>query len=161
MRTAPGSPPAYLCAAAALAVSLLAASCSGHVPELGGVEFRLAVRPPAPGGGRGAEQLAVFVAARDKDGFRDLAALHILHDVEELLWTLTPETWTRGDLGKETWIGATGLSVPEVGTLPRGLYRVILEDLAGDSDTISFTLGSGLERGAAFPTLRRIGDSVA
>lgn len=107
------------------------------------------------------EQLSVFAAVRDEDGFKDLAALHVLHDGEEFVWTLTPETWTRNDRNKEAWVGGTGLSTPDHSTLPRGMYRVVLEDLAGESDEGTFFLGTGIEIGAAAPVLRRTGDSVA
>jgi len=148
-------------AAAVLTAAALSVSCSGHAPELAAVEYRLALRPLDPRGTRVSEQLAVFAAARDEDGFKDIAALHILHDQSEYLWTFTPETWTRNDRNKEIWLGGTGLSVPDFGALPRGLYRVVLEDLAGDSDEASFSLGPGLETGASFPAIRRTGDSVS
>jgi|GEM_PF-770867 len=147
--------------AAVLTAAALSVSCSGHAPELVSLEYRLALRPRDPRGTRVSEQLAVFAAARDEDGLKDIAALHVLHDQSEYLWTLTPETWTRNDRNKETWLGGTGLSAPDSGALPRGLYRVVLEDLAGESAEATFTLGSGLETGASFPVIRRTGDSVS
>ena len=150
-----------LSAALALASTAAVVSCSGHPPELAAVEYRLALRPLDPKGVRIAEQLSVFAAARDEDGFKDLAALHILNDESEYLWTLTSETWTRNDRSKETWVGGTGLSTPEGGALPRGLYRVVLEDLAGDSVQTSFTLGAGIEKAASFPVILKDGTLVS
>ncbi len=142
------------------ATALLASACSGHAPELAALEYRLALRPADPRGTRMTEQLSVFAAVRDEDGYKDLAALHVLHDGEEFVWTLTPETWTRNDRNKETWVGGTGLSAPDHRALPRGMYRVVLEDLAGESDEGTFFLGTGIETGAESPVLRRTGDSV-
>ena len=141
--------------------ALLGSSCSGHAPELVSLEYRLNLRPADPRGASASEQLSIFAAVRDEDGVKDLAALHVLHDGRETYWTLTPETWTRNDRGKETWVGGTGLSPVDARALPRGLYRVVLEDLAGDSDETTFSIGDGIEKGAAFPVLRRTGDSVS
>lgn len=141
--------------------SLLGSSCSGHAPELVSLEYRLSLRPLDIRGATASEQLSVYAAVRDEDGVKDLAALHVLHDGREVYWTLTPETWTRSDRGKETWVGGTGLSAADARSLPRGLYRVVLEDLAGDSDKASFFIGEGIEKGAAFPVIRRTGDSVS
>lgn len=146
-----------LCAGAAF----LGSSCSGHAPELVSVEYRLSLRPRDPRGASVSEQLSIFAAVRDEDGVKDLAALHVLHDGREVYWTLTPETWIRNDRGKETWVGGTGLSPADARALPRGLYRVVLEDLSGDSDAASFSIGEGVEKGAAFPVIRRTGDSVS
>lgn len=149
-----------LTALALLAAVLPLLSCSGHLPELTAVEYRLSVSPLDSAGSEFGEQLSVFAAVRDEDGFKDLAALHVLHDESEYLWTLVPESWTRRDQNKEIWIGSTGLSSPDAGLLPRGLYRVVLEDLAGGSDQTSFTLGAGLEAGLEFPVIRKEGELV-
>lgn len=140
--------------------SVLVSACSGHAPELVSLEYRLALRPLDPRGDAVSEQLSVFAAVGDEDGFKDLAALHILHDLREVYWTLNPETWIRNDRGKETWLGGTGLSAPDARALPRGLYRVVLEDLSGDSDEATFSIGAGIEHGAVFPVIRRSGDAV-
>ena len=141
-------------AALCLLALVVSVSCSGHPPELAAVEYRLSLRPLDDKGNRVSEQLSVFAAARDEDGFKDLAALHVLHDGAEYLWSSGPESWTRREQGKETWIGVTGLSAPDGGPLPRGLYRIVLEDLGGDSDETSFSLGAGLGKGSTFPEAR-------
>ena len=140
---------------------VLFSSCSDHAPELASLEYRLALRPLDPQGAAVSEHLSLFAAVRDEDGIKDLAALHILHDGQELYWTLTPERWTRNDRGKETWLGGTGLSAPDSRALPRGVYRVVLEDLAGESDEVSFSIGTGIEKGASFPIIQKAGDSVS
>ena len=109
-RSTPGSRSTgglFLLGVTLAAAVLLGGSCSGHAPELASLEYRLALRPLDPRGTLVSEQLSVFAAVRDEDGIKDLAALHILHDGEELLWTLTSETWTRNDRNKETWVGGT------------------------------------------------------
>ena len=136
-------------------------SCSGHAPELVSVEYRLSLRPLDPNAKRVREQLAVSAAVKDEDGFKDLAALHVLHDGSEYAWTLSPDNWTKKEQNKETWISGVGLSTPDSDRIPRGLYRVVLEDLSGDSDETSFTLPSGLEVGASFPIVRLEGDRVS
>jgi hypothetical protein len=149
--------------AAALCIPALAVSvsCSGHPPELAAVEYRLSLRPLDDRGNRVSEQLSVFAAARDEDGFKDLAALHVLHDGAEYLWSVGPEAWVKREQGKETWIGVTGLSAPDGGPLPRGLYRIVLEDLGGDSDETAFSLGAGQGKVSAFPEVRfRDGSAV-
>lgn len=163
-RSTPGSRSTgglFLLGVTLAAAVLLGGSCSGHAPELASLEYRLALRPLDPRGTLVSEQLSVFAAVRDEDGIKDLAALHILHDGEELLWTLTSETWTRNDRNKETWVGGTGLSAPDARALPRGLYRVVIEDLSGESDEATFSIGTGIEKSSAFPVIRRAGDSVS
>jgi len=147
--------------AAYLGVFLISVSCSGHSPDLAAIEYRLSIRPLDPNGSRVLEQLSIFAAVRDEDGFKDLAALHVLHDESAYIWTLLPETWIKKDQSKETWVGATGLSSPDSGPLPRGLYRVVLEDLSGDSDETSFIIGNGIEKGAVFPEIRIKNDLVS
>ena len=150
----------FLTAFALLTSVLPLLSCSGHLPELTAVEYRLSVSPLDSAGSKLGERLSVFAAVRDEDGYKDLAALHVLHDESEYLWTLLPDSWTRRDQNKEIWIGSSGLATPDAGLLPRGLYRVVLEDLAGGSDQASFTLGAGLEAGLEFPVIRKENDWV-
>ncbi|MDD9987335.1 MAG: hypothetical protein OXQ31_13750 [Spirochaetaceae bacterium] len=88
--------------------------------------------------GRTYETLTLFARVSDADGLDDLDALYVMNDDAQLFWRLTPEVWVvdRSDSG--TWIGSTALAMPSDEPLPAGVYRVIVQDIAGQTAEESF-----------------------
>ena len=93
--------------------------------------------------GRTYETLTLFARVSDADGLDDLDALYVMNDAAQLFWRLTPEDWVvdRSDSG--TWIGSTALAMPSDEPLPAGVYRVIVQDIAGQTAEESFRIGGG------------------
>ena len=122
------------------AAAVLLGGCSGEQPRIFQQHWRLDV-VAQPDGDNQFERLTLFVQADDADGMEDLAALTVTHPQQELRWSLDAKQWSRVELKGESWFGgrlrAPG-NAPEGGTLPRGRYRVVLEDRAGEhaEDTI-------------------------
>lgn len=100
--------------------------------------------------GRTYETLTLFARVSDADGLDDLDALYVMNDQAQLFWRLTPEDWVvdRSDSG--TWIGSTALAMPEEEPLPAGVYRVIVQDIAGQTAEDSFRV-----TGSTGPEARR------
>ncbi len=143
------------CVAAAL---LLAAGCSVAPPELMAVGARLVVHATGPDGQKD-ERLSVFASVADRDGVGDIEYLYIVNDTEELCWTLTEETWQRFDEGSSVWLGANDLDAQGY-ALPRGTYRVILLDRAGERAEGSFSLSAPDTGGYKVPTVVLSGETL-
>jgi hypothetical protein len=124
----------------ALAVTAFAAllSCSGEAPSILSLRWTLVLRdaaayPPA-------ECLSVFISVEDADGRDDLESIFIAEDGYQLVWKLDKEHWTAKEEGGGYWIGSNALSMADGSVIPRGTYRVILRDVAGDGDETAFTV---------------------
>lgn len=142
---------------ALMAVAMLGlAACSISPPEIVAVTHRIVVVAD-PAGRR--EQLSVFASVADEDGAADLAELYVLCDEQELVWKLDYETWQRDDQGSSVWIGSNGL-VPAGKTIPRGDYRVVLVDLAGERAERQFSVNAPETGNYRVPTLRVAGTGV-
>ncbi len=79
------------------------------------------------------QKLSIFIVPYDGDGFEDLSTLYIIHDELELFWALTSEQWEQGEEKGNTWIGSNSIIMPELKDFPKGGYRIVLEDLSGES----------------------------
>lgn len=112
------------------------------------------------------EQLSVFVHAQDGDGIGDLEFLYVIHDESRLYWKLSADNWQRVEEGGSVWIGSSGLTRAEYGPVPRGRYRIIVIDRAGERDETALDLSAprlsvdgasssptGASRDPAFPAL--------
>jgi len=140
--------------AAALALS----SCEIHPPSFLAASARLYVEP-GPGGTR-VEKLSFFASVRDEDGAGDLEYLYLVHDGSELAWTLDAGNWIRRDEGQATWFGSNGLSRPDGGSLPRGEWRALAVDLAGERAEWRFTLSAPDTADRALPSLALAGEDA-
>ena len=86
------------------------------------------------------QELSVFVHTEDADGIEDIETIYVINDKEELYWTLNRETWAqRNELGI-TWIGSSSLILQGRQEYPAGRYRVIVQDLSGEFDEVSFSV---------------------
>jgi len=142
----------------ALAVILSSAGCSVAPPEVMSLGARLVVQAAGPEGGKD-ERLSVFVSVSDKDGVDDIDYLYIVHDGSELCWSLGRDEWQRDEEGSSVWLGSNDLDAPGA-TVPRGEYRVVIVDKAGERSERRFSL-SAPETGAYdVPTVRLSGTGV-
>ncbi len=139
---------AFLFLAAPLCLASLA--CAVHAPELGAISHRLIVA--SLGQGR-EERLSVFAAISDEDGVADISHIFIIHDESELYWELDSASWSQKEEGSRFFFGSNSLTAPPGEPLPRGSYRVLIYDLAGERSEGSFRLAAPATDGYELPTL--------
>ncbi|MFW5742524.1 MAG: hypothetical protein ACOCW3_00105 [Spirochaetota bacterium] len=141
---------AWLCGLAILGVLV---SCSGSAPEILFPDTRLAlVRDPSTGAV--AEVLRFYVALRDADGADDPARVFVVHDDSELFWELVRESWISFEYAGDQWYGVPEIRMPDGEDLPRGEYRLIVEDAALARAESTFFLGAEpASREEPFPRL--------
>jgi hypothetical protein len=137
-------------AAALLIAALCASSCGNKLPEVAAVEWRIESRPSAHGAAY--ESLSVFGSIKDEDGLDNVLELWIVNDASALAWKLTNEDWTKASEGGDTWMGGSSLATPELGPLPRGAYRLVAFDAAGQRAELAFGV-SGAFPSRAAPSL--------
>ncbi len=128
--------------------------CSGSPPEILHHDARLSLlREPAGGGV--AEVLRLFVAVRDPDGADDPLRIFVIHDAGAVYWEMDRSEWVRTEHSGELWYGMPDLRMPDGAALPRGRYRLIVEDAALTRDESSFYLTVPVpDRTHSFPSLR-------
>lgn len=143
-------------AVAALALGLGLVSCGSEAPELIAAEWRLEDRPAkeAP-----YESLSVFVNVKDGNPAENLDSIEVVHDAEGLSWKITDLSWTVQKSGADSWIGAADLASADYRPLPRGIYRIVVTNLAGQRTETSFSLPPA-QVGKAAPTLRNEGGKL-
>jgi hypothetical protein len=116
---------------ALLAVLTALSSCSGEKPEVYQQYWRLDVVAGPEGKGQH-ERLTLFAQADDADGYEDLAELRLYHRQEEVRWQVGADSWSRVQLTGENWVGSRALQPPDGQLIPRGSYRLVLKDRAGE-----------------------------
>jgi hypothetical protein len=121
-----------------LAASAILLACSGEAPSIVSLRWTLIQRDAASS--PPAECLSVFVSAEDADGRDDIESVYIAQDGSQLVWKLGKERWTAKEEGGGYWIGSNALSMADGSEIPRGTYRVILRDAAGDGDETAFVV---------------------
>ena len=132
---------------AILAPLCLLAACEAAAPEAHELFWKRVVFEDLRVG-RTYETLALFARVSDADGLQDLDALYIMNDDAQLFWRLTPQDWVIDRSDSDLWIGSTALAMPEDEPLPAGVYRVIVQDIAGQTAEIRFQI-AGSTRPAA------------
>lgn len=83
--------------------------------------------------------------------------LVLAHDGSELYWSLGPDDWLVRQEGSRLFIGSNGFKAPAGEALPRGRYRLMLYDLAGETAEASFDLAAPIGTGYALPSLALAG----
>ena len=81
------------------------------------------------------EQLSLFLKVADDDGFDDLDSLYLINDAAELFWEIDSSEWITGNMDEgegENWIGSNTITMQDLSGFPRGEYRVVLIDAAGE-----------------------------
>ncbi|MFP4431273.1 MAG: hypothetical protein ACLFPV_08495 [Spirochaetaceae bacterium] len=114
-----------------LALFFALSACTPRPPEILRVEgeVRLVTDRAA---GQEYEQLSLFVQAEDPDGFDDLDEVVLLNDESGLFWRIDRSSWVVVRDG--AWMGSAGLTMPFLGSFPRGEYRVVIYDAGGNSE---------------------------
>jgi hypothetical protein len=131
----------------------LLASCAVNPPGIVSVSHRLIVLPQE-GTLQREERLSVFAAVRDQDGIGDIEYLYIMHDESELYWTLTMDTWVQREEGGTVWLGSNGLEAEDSGLIPRGRYRALIVDKAGERNERPFSLSAPATADFSLPSIR-------
>jgi hypothetical protein len=128
----------FLAAVAFGAATFSIVACGGKPPEVSAVEWRLETRPSERGSPF--ESLSVFGSIKDEDGLDNIEEIWIVHDESSFAWKLTSAEWTKAEEGTDNWIGGSSLATPELGPLPRGKYRLVAIDAAGQKAESPFEL---------------------
>ncbi len=108
-------------------------SCDSAPPELQQVYWQLNVKDDVDMD-RVYEVLSLWVHARDEDGQDDLEYIYLIHDEAELMWELSSEQWAAAGQQGEEWIGSNSIVRPDLTDFPRGEYRIVVIDTAGERD---------------------------
>ncbi len=105
--------------------------CSGSPPEVLDLDFQVnAVKDRERD--IVSQKLSLFILPSDPDGYEDLDIIYIIHDSEELYWSLRSDEWQKVTRGGDTWIGSNSICMPNNSDLPSGRYRILLKDLSGE-----------------------------
>lgn len=147
--------------ALATLVTVALAACSAAPPVILYPEAQLfALRDPQSG--TVAERLRLFVAVDDPDGADDPARLYVVNDEADLYWEVEREGWVRVEHAGDTWFGVPDIGMPDGSALPRGAYRVIVEDRGLARDEAEFFLTARpLGATTRFPRLERLPEGLA
>ncbi|MFP4364769.1 MAG: hypothetical protein ACLFR1_12985 [Spirochaetia bacterium] len=113
------------------ALVLAFTSCGGAEPEIAQLAWQLNYRLD-PQLEDVYEELSVFLHISDEDGVDDIENIHIIHDTSELYWTLNENNWHVSDRSDEYWIGSNTIRNQDYSELPRGGYRLLVTDTAGE-----------------------------
>lgn len=89
----------------------------------------------------------------------DLDRLVLVHDGSELYWSLGPDDWLVRQEGSRLFIGSNGLRPPVGETLPRGRYRLMLYDLAGEASESSFEFLAPASAPYIVPSVKKAGST--
>ncbi len=130
--TSRGRRAAGLLAALGAIVLVLWTGCSGKPPEISRV-FARVIYSNDPATKANVEKLGVFLVASDADGMENLSSFYVINDDAELFWKVDNASWISSTAEGETWIGTTSLSMPDGGPIPAGTYRVVLQDVGGET----------------------------
>lgn len=153
--------PSKLLAAVVLPLLFLLASCSTSPPKIAETFWQLnLVRNPETG--KTHESLSLFLHVTDENGLSDLESIYLLNDSDELYWRLDSSNWQHSERNGELWVGSNSIEMPNLSPLPRGKYRVLLSNLAGErvTDSIYVSADRLNPAKAAFPTLSIAGGRV-
>jgi len=134
-------------------------SCAVNTPGFVSTSHRLIVLA-SDGTGAREERLSFFASLRDQDGIGDIDYLYVIHDESELSWTLTLDNWIRRDEGDAIWLGSNGLEPGDGGLMPRGRYRAVVVDKAGERDERIFNLSAPVTKDYSLPAIRLAGNQL-
>lgn len=143
----------------AVLLAAILSSCAINPPGIVSTSHRLIVQAVDAAGQR-EERLSFFASIKDRDGVGDIEYLFLMHDESELFWTITLDNWVRREEGEAVWLGSNGLEPGDDGLMPRGRYRVVVVDKAGERDERIFNLSAPVMADYSLPVLRLIGNQV-
>jgi hypothetical protein len=134
-------------------------SCAVNPPGFVSTSHRLIVLE-TDGTGKREERLSFFASLGDQDGIADIEYLYVIHDETELAWTLTVDNWVRKEEGDSVWLGSNGLRPGDEGLMPRGKYRAVVVDKAGERDEWIFSLSAPATKDYSLPAIRLLGSQL-
>ena len=117
----------------AFVIFLLITSCDAQPPELQQVYWQLHVTNDVVRD-RVHETVSLWVQAEDEDGPDDLEYIYLIHDEAELMWEISAEHWQEAEQQGVTWYGSNSIVQAGLSDFPRGEYRVLILDTAGERD---------------------------
>mgnify|MGYP006290866625 CR=1 FL=1 len=128
------------------------AACDTAPPELQQVYWQLNVKNDVVSL-QVYETLSVWVQARDEDGPDDLDYIYLIHDESELMWEISADVWNEAEQQGERWYGTNELVQADLSNFPRGEYRIVVLDTAGERDerTIYISLQKNITEPAQLP----------
>lgn len=137
---------------------ILLSGCGGAAPEILFADAQVFLVQDLEEGSIG-ERLRLYVAVDDGDGITDLSVISVVHDRSDLYWQASAEEWVVIEQDGDSWIGLPDLRPIHGETLPRGRYRVILEDnaLQEVEGTFGITAPPLVNDSVVFPSLRVTG----
>lgn len=136
---------------------LILSACQVNVPSITSINWRLYIQPVEDGV---RENLSFFTYIMDDDGIDDIAMLYLINDETELVWGLSPESWVHKNESGANWIGSNGIAMPDGLPFPRGKWRVVVADLAGERNEHEFTIAATPTERIAIPKLKLIGSEI-
>ena len=107
-------------------------ACTGRPPQISDVFWQINQFADQTEG-ISYERLSVFIEVDDPDGFEELESVYLIHDEQELFWELSTESWATTEADGRRWVGANSICMPDYSPMPRGDYRVLVQDLGGDA----------------------------
>jgi len=139
-------------------LSILMFSCSRTEPR---ITFGYIALVYVQESGGPQERFSFFIIPEDDDGIENLAELFLYHDREQLRWHISSDEWIRYERDGRTWIGTRSLVTGTGETMPRGQFRAVLENLAGERSERNFTFDAPEDPRFPFPTLSITGGNFA
>ncbi|MDR0706480.1 MAG: hypothetical protein LBF60_01205 [Treponema sp.] len=131
-------------------LALVLAACSRTEPEISYAVMRLAY---VQENGVVKERFSFFALAADEDGIENLDDLYLYHDREGLRWHLSERDWIALQQDGKMWVGSRSIAMIDEEPLPRGLYRTVLVNKAGEEAVRSISFDPPVEPRFPFPSL--------
>jgi len=104
------------------------------------------------------EYFSFFILAEDEDGFENLEEIYVFHDREQLRWHIKSDEWLRYTFEGKDWIGTRSIAVSQ-GSLPRGVFRVLLFNKGGEKTERSFSYDGSIRY--PFPEIQITGGAFS
>jgi len=133
-----------------LFILFLAVSCSRSEPKIafGFIEMVYYQEKDKP-----QERFSFFIIPEDEEGIENLADLYLYNDREQLRWHIKSEDWVSYVQDGKTWIGTRSIAIGEDEPLPRGQYRAVLVNKAGEKSERNFSFDAPEYPRFPFPSL--------
>lgn len=148
-------------AAGLVFATLLVVSCSTTPPKILQTFWQVdLVRNPSSGVTH--ERLSLFVQLGESGTLSDLSSIYLMNDASELYWRLGPSNWQTSKREGELWVGSNEIQTPDGAPLPRGKYRILVTNVAGERARGDIFVSSDElnPKGAPFPSLTISGTHI-
>lgn len=129
---------------------LFLAACTRTEPEISYAVMRVVYLQE---NGVVKERFSFFVLANDEDGVENLDELYLYHEREGLRWHLSERDWIALQQDGKTWLGSRSIAMIDEEPLPRGLYRAVLINKAGEEAVRNVSFDPPAQPRFPFPSL--------